>query len=49
MKKDLLSVKDLTGEDVNYIFRLTENLKAGVGGFEKPLSGKSVGLIFVQP
>ena len=49
MKKDLLSIKDLTGEDVNYIFRLTENLKAGVGGFEKPLSGKSVGLIFQKP
>lgn len=49
MKKDLLSIKDLTQEDVEYIFELTQNLKAGVGGFEKPLIGESIGLIFQKP
>jgi len=49
MKKDLLSIKDLSQEDVNYIFELAEAFKAGVGGFEKPLSGKSIGLIFQKP
>jgi len=49
MKKDLLSIKDLTQDDFNYIFELAEGLKAGVGGFEKPLSGKSIGLIFQKP
>jgi ornithine carbamoyltransferase len=49
MKKDLLSIKDLAKEDVDYIFELAHNLKAGVGGFEKPLIGKSIGLIFQKP
>jgi ornithine carbamoyltransferase len=49
MKKDLLSVKDLTQEDINYIFELAEGLKSGVGAFERPLSGKSIGLIFQKP
>jgi len=49
MKKDLLSLKDLTQEDVSYIFELAEGLKSGVGAFERPLSGKSVGLIFQKP
>jgi len=49
MKKDFLTVKDLTLEDVEYIFELAHHLKAGIGGFEKPLSGKSVGLIFQKP
>ena len=49
MKKDLLSIKDLTQEDINYIFELAQSLKAGVGGFEKPLAGKSIGLIFQKP
>ncbi|MBU4377259.1 MAG: ornithine carbamoyltransferase [Candidatus Omnitrophica bacterium] len=49
MKKDLLSLKDLTEEDAFYIFELAEGLKAGVGEFERPLSGKSVGLIFQKP
>ncbi len=49
MKKDLLSIKDLTGEDIEYIFELAEGFKSGVGDFEKPLSGKSIGLIFQKP
>lgn len=49
MKKDLLSIKDLTLEDVEYIFDLAQNLKAGIGAFEKPLTGKSIGLIFQKP
>jgi len=49
MKKDLLTIKDLTTEDIEYIFELTEGFKSGIGGFEKPLSGKSIGLIFQKP
>ncbi len=49
MKKDLLSIKDLTQEDIDYIFELTEGFKAGVGVFERPLSSKSIGLIFQKP
>ena len=49
MKKDLLSIKDLNQEDIEYIFALAEGFKSGVGGFEKPLSGKSIGLIFQKP
>lgn len=49
MKKDLLSIKDLTQEDVDFIYDLAQNLKAGVGGFEKPLTSKSIGLIFQKP
>ncbi len=49
MKKDLLSLNDLTQEDILYIFDLAEGLKAGVGAFERPLGGKSVGLIFQKP
>lgn len=49
MKKDLLTLKDLTQEDVSYIFELAEGLKSGVGAFERPLSGKSIGLIFQKP
>jgi ornithine carbamoyltransferase len=49
MKKDLLSVKDLTGEDIEHIYGLAEGFKSGVGDFEKPLSGKSIGLIFQKP
>jgi ornithine carbamoyltransferase len=49
MKKDLLSIKDLTQDDIGHIFELAMNLKAGVGGFEKPLTGKSIGLIFQKP
>lgn len=49
MKKDLLSIKDLTQEDVDHIFELAQNLKAGVGDFERPLTGKSIGLIFQKP
>jgi len=49
MKKDLLSLKDLRPEDIDYIFELAEGFKSGVGGFEKPLSGKSIGLIFQKP
>ncbi|MBN1871652.1 MAG: ornithine carbamoyltransferase [Candidatus Omnitrophica bacterium] len=49
MKKDLLSLKELTPEDISYIFELAQNLKVGIGEFEKPLTGRSVGLIFQKP
>jgi ornithine carbamoyltransferase len=49
MKKDLLSLKDLTQDEIFYIFEIAEGLKAGVGAFERPLNGKSVGLIFQKP
>ncbi|MBL7071918.1 MAG: ornithine carbamoyltransferase [Candidatus Omnitrophica bacterium] len=49
MKKDFLSVKELTQGDAWYIFDMAQQLKGGVGSFEKPLSGKSIGLIFQKP
>ena len=49
MKKDFLTIKDLSAEDIEYIFELAQHLKAGIGNFEKPLTGKSVGLIFQKP
>ncbi len=49
MKKDLLSIKNLSYELICYILDLAQGFKSGVGDFEKPLTGKSVGLIFQKP
>ncbi len=49
MKKDLLTLNDLTAEELAEIFALAEKLKKerGNSGF-KPLQGKSIGLIFAK-
>lgn len=49
MKKDLLTLRDITREDLNHIFELASKLKAERGKVSfRPLSGKSIGLIFAK-
>ena len=49
MKKDLLSITDLTQGDINEILALTEKIKQDKASFSKALAGKSIGLIFQKP
>ena len=49
MKKDLLSIKDLSLSDINDIFKLTQRLKKNKKRFAKTLVGKSLALIFQKP
>jgi len=49
MKKDLLTLRDITRDDLDHIFELSSKLKAERGKVQfRPLSGKSVGLIFAK-
>jgi len=49
MKKDLISVKDLTLNDIKELFKLTDKLKKNKAAFNKVLAGKSLALIFQKP
>ncbi len=49
MKKDLISLKDLSTLDIEKIFALTEKIKKTEQKFSQSLKGKSVGLIFQKP
>jgi len=49
MKKDLLSIRDLTLEEINSIFKLSTELKKNKNKFNKVLSGKTLVLIFQKP
>jgi len=49
MKKDLLSIKDLTSEDIGSIFKLASELKKNKRKFSKVLTGKTLVLIFQKP
>jgi len=49
MKKDLLTINDLSVGEINEIFKLAEELKEKRQGFGEPLKGKTVGLIFEKP
>lgn len=46
MKKDFVSLKDLEAREIEAIFKKTDMLKRSMG---KPLSGRSVALIFQKP
>ena len=49
MKKDLLTLNDITRDDLEKIFELSLKLKSERGKVEfNPLKGKSVGLIFAK-
>jgi ornithine carbamoyltransferase len=48
-RRDLLSIEDLTVEDIENIFNLTNYLKTEEGKNHKPLSGKTVALYFEKP
>lgn len=47
--RDLLSINDLTVEDIENIFKFTDFLKTEEGKSHKPLVGKSVALYFEKP
>jgi ornithine carbamoyltransferase len=49
MKKDLISIKDLSSAEIDAIFKLTRELKQNKNKFSKALSGKSLALIFQKP
>lgn len=49
MKKDLISVKDLTPSEIFRIFKLTDELKKKPLSFNKALLGKTLALIFQKP
>jgi ornithine carbamoyltransferase len=49
MKKDLLSIQDLTARDILGILELAAEVKAKPAVFSCELKGKSVGLIFQKP
>ncbi|MGC8972523.1 MAG: ornithine carbamoyltransferase [bacterium] len=47
--RDLLSISELTVEDIENIFRFTDFLKSEEGKFHRPLTNKSVALYFEKP
>ncbi len=47
--KDLLSIDDLTGENIKRIFRLALDIKAHPRKYRKSLDGKILALIFEKP
>ena len=49
MKKDLISIKDLTGKEISGIFQLTDRLKKAPNKFSNALKGKMLALIFQKP
>lgn len=49
MKKDLLSIRDLSLEEINSIFKLSVLLKKNKNKFNKVLSGRTLVLIFQKP
>ncbi|MFH0827279.1 MAG: ornithine carbamoyltransferase [Candidatus Omnitrophota bacterium] len=49
MKKDLISVKELTTQDIKEIFELTDRLKKNKSAFRHALSGKTLVLVFQKP
>ncbi len=49
MKKDLLSIKDLSLADIEAILKLSEKLKKNKNKFSRVLSGKTLALIFQKP
>jgi len=49
MKKDLISIKDLSSAQIESIFALTDQLKKNRLKFNKVLSGKTIALIFQKP
>ena len=49
MKKDFISVKDLTSGEIEDIFTLTDKLKKDKTRFTQVLSGKTLALVFQKP
>jgi len=49
MKKDLISINDLTTKEIKELFDLTDKLKRNKARFGKVLAGKTLALIFQKP
>jgi ornithine carbamoyltransferase len=49
MKKDLISVKDLSTKEIEELFTLTDQLKKNNLKFSRALAGKTLALIFQKP
>lgn len=49
MKKDLVSIGDLSAQDIEGIFDLTDQLKKNRAKYSKALSGKTLALVFQKP
>jgi ornithine carbamoyltransferase len=49
MKKDLLTIFDLSADEVEKILKRSIDLKAGIDAGKCPLKGKSIGLFFEKP
>ena len=49
MKKDLISIKDLSAQQIEDIFALTDKLKKNKAKFSKVLTGKTLALVFQKP
>ncbi len=49
MKKNLISIMDLTQEEITEIFKLTNKLKRGSSAFSDLLKNKTLALIFQKP
>ena len=49
MKKDLLSIQDITAEDIVGILDLASDVKANSAKYSDALKSKSIGLIFQKP
>jgi len=49
MKKDFISINDLTAKEIKDIFSLTEKLKKNKAKFSTVLAGKTLALIFQKP
>ena len=49
MKKDLISIEDLTVKDILEILELTKSVKKDKSKYADSLKGKSIGLIFQKP
>ncbi|MFA5320834.1 MAG: ornithine carbamoyltransferase [Candidatus Omnitrophota bacterium] len=49
MKKDLISINDLTADEIKSIFALTAKLKKNSPGYSRALSGKTLALLFQKP
>lgn len=49
MKKDFISIQDLTSQDIKDIFLLTDKIKTMPENFKSGLEGKTLALIFQKP
>ena len=49
MKKDLISINDLTASEINSLFLLAGRLKKNRLKFHRALAGKTLALIFQKP